>query len=130
MGVWRGWALPAVVGMVLGAAGCGGHSQSLPPGSEGHRAPSASRAAAQTPSGSAASAKTVRPVSPGGPALAGSFLMDMTWVGDQRGWALAAAPCAGGLCPRVAATGDGGRTWTALPVPPRLIHGESGTGDC
>jgi photosystem II stability/assembly factor-like uncharacterized protein len=52
--------------------------------------------------------------------LAGSFLMDLTWVGDQRGWALAAAPCSGGLCPRVAATRDGGRTWTALPLPPAL----------
>jgi photosystem II stability/assembly factor-like uncharacterized protein len=52
--------------------------------------------------------------------LAGSFLMDLTWVSDQRGWALAAAPCSRVLCPRVAATRDGGRTWTALPVPPGL----------
>jgi hypothetical protein len=41
--------------------------------------------------------------------------MDLTWVSDQRGWALAAVPCVRGLCPRVTATGDGGRTWTALP---------------
>ena len=56
--------------------------------------------------------------------------MDLTWVSSQRGWALAAAPCASGLCPRVAATGDGGRTWTALPVPPGIIQGETGTVDC
>ncbi len=56
--------------------------------------------------------------------------MDLTWVGDQRGWALAAVLCARGLCPRVAATGDGGRTWTALPVPPGIIQDENGTADC
>jgi photosystem II stability/assembly factor-like uncharacterized protein len=44
--------------------------------------------------------------------------MDLTWVSDQDGWALAAAPCASGLCPRVAVTHDGGRTWRALPTPP------------
>jgi len=60
---------------------------------------------------------TGRPGLPAG-SLAGSFLMDLSWVSDQRGWALAAAPCARGLCPRVAVTRDGGRSWTALPVPP------------
>jgi photosystem II stability/assembly factor-like uncharacterized protein len=64
---------------------------------------------------------TGRPGLPAGP-LAGSFLMDLTWVSDQRGWALAAVPCARGLCPRVAATRDGGRTWTALPAPPGLTR--------
>src|SRR5258707_5396703 len=52
--------------------------------------------------------------------LAGSFLMDLTWVGDQRGWALAAAPCSRGLCPRGAATRAGGRLWAAVPLPPAL----------
>ena len=56
--------------------------------------------------------------------------MDLTWVSDQRGWALAAVPCVRGLCPRVAATGDGGRTWTALPVPPGIIEDESGAVSC
>jgi photosystem II stability/assembly factor-like uncharacterized protein len=56
--------------------------------------------------------------------------MNLTWVSSLRGWALAAAPCASGLCPRVAATGDGGRTWTALPVPPGLIQDDNGTVDC
>src|SRR5260370_33608912 len=75
----------------------GPHSQPVPPAAARHTG----RAPAPVP-------------------LAGSFLMDLTWVGDQRGWALAAAPCSRGLCPRVAATRDGGRTWTALPVPPGL----------
>jgi photosystem II stability/assembly factor-like uncharacterized protein len=71
-----------------------------------------------------------RPGASHGSALAGSFLVDLTWVSDQRGWALAAAPCARGLCPRVAATRDGGRTWTALPTPPGVIQDENGTVNC
>jgi photosystem II stability/assembly factor-like uncharacterized protein len=55
--------------------------------------------------------------------------MDLTWVSDLRGWALAAAPCGKGLCPRVAATRDGGRTWTALPAPPGVIQ-EDGVFGC
>jgi hypothetical protein len=54
------------------------------------------------------------------PTLAGSHLVDLTWLNTERGWALAAAPCRSGLCPRVAATRNGGRSWTALPVPSGL----------
>jgi photosystem II stability/assembly factor-like uncharacterized protein len=97
--------LASAAGVVAGLHGPGSghpsrpgpHGQPVPPAAARHTA----RAPAPVP-------------------LAGSFLMDLTWVGDQRGWALAAAPCPGGLCPRVAATRDGGRTWTALPVPPGL----------
>jgi len=46
--------------------------------------------------------------------------MDLTWVDAERGWALAAIPCATTWCPRVAATRDGGRSWTVLPTPPGL----------
>ncbi|HEX4660984.1 MAG TPA: hypothetical protein VH307_26635 [Streptosporangiaceae bacterium] len=101
--------LASAAGVVTGLHGPGsGHpsrpglrSQPVPPAAARHTA----RAPAPVP-------------------LAGSFLMDLTWVGDQRGWALAAAPCSRGLCPRVAATRDGGRTWTALPVPPGLSISE------
>jgi len=54
------------------------------------------------------------------PALADSHLVDLTWLNSEQGWALAAAPCSSGLCPRVAVTRDGGRSWMALPVPPGL----------
>jgi photosystem II stability/assembly factor-like uncharacterized protein len=56
--------------------------------------------------------------------------MDLIWVSDQRGWALAAAPCGRGLCPRVATTRDGGRTWAALPTPPGAIQDQNGTVNC
>src|SRR5258708_34051958 len=42
--------------------------------------------------------------------LAGSFLMGLSWGGDQRGWALAPSPRSGGLCTRVGAPRDGRRT--------------------
>jgi hypothetical protein len=124
----RGWLLLAVAGIVASIAGCGGQSQALAPGGEARQFPS--QTATESPSRPTAPPVTGRPGPPQGSALAGSFLMDLTWVSDQRGWALAAAPCAGGLCPRVAATGDGGRSWTALPVPPGFIQDANGTVNC
>jgi len=124
-GVRRGWLWLAALGLVISAAGCGGHSQAVARGGESRRSPSPSRAAASMPSRSVVPAATRR----AGPALAGSLLMDLTWVSDQRGWALSAAPCGKGLCPRVAATRDGGRTWTALPTPPGVIQ-EDGVFGC
>ena len=126
--VRRGWLLLAVVAVVLGAAGCGARQRALPPGGEAARSSSSARAATARPPGSAAPSAAERAGHRGGPALAGSFLMDLTWVSDQRGWALAAVPCASGLCPRVATTGDGGRTWVALPVPPGAI--QNGAVNC
>lgn len=52
------------------------------------------------------------------PTSAGPFVTDLAWVTDTVGWALAAVPCAGKLCPAVAATTDGGVTWRPLPDPP------------
>jgi hypothetical protein len=62
--------------------------------------------------------KHVRP----SPRLAGPLMIDMAWVGARRGWALEAAACGQGLCPRLAVTADSGRTWTTLPVPPGGWH--------
>lgn len=56
--------------------------------------------------------------------LAGSFVIDLTWVSNRRGWVLAAAPCARGLCPEVARTVNGGRTWQPLQTPPGFIEDE------
>lgn len=52
----------------------------------------------------------------------GSFVLDLTWISDRSGWALAARPCVRGLCPELARTRDGGRTWRRLPAPPGAIH--------
>jgi photosystem II stability/assembly factor-like uncharacterized protein len=127
-GVRRGWLLLAIVTVVLGAAGCGTSHRALPVGGGAHRSSSSALAATARASGSARPSATERAGHSGGPALAGSFLMDLTWVSDQRGWVLAALPCSRGLCPRVAATGDGGRTWVPLPVPPGVI--QNGAVNC
>jgi hypothetical protein len=86
----RGWLLLAVAGIVASVAGCGGQSQALAPGGEARQFPS--QTATESPSRPTAPPVTGRPGPPQGSALAGSFLVDLTWVSDQRGWALAAAP--------------------------------------
>jgi photosystem II stability/assembly factor-like uncharacterized protein len=111
------WSLLAAAGLVICAVACGTRA----PG-EAHRSPG--------PAGSAAAAAAGRAGARAGSPLAGSFLMDLTWVSDQRGWALAAAPCGRGLCPRLAATTDGGRTWAALPTPPGRVPDPSGSAGC
>ncbi|HEV3289853.1 MAG TPA: sialidase family protein, partial [Streptosporangiaceae bacterium] len=111
------WSLLAAAGLVICSVACGTRA----PG-EAHRSPGTA--------GSAAAATVGRAGARAGSPLAGSFLMDLTWVSDQRGWALAAAPCGRDLCPRLAATTDGGRTWTALPDPPGRILDPTGLGGC
>lgn len=116
----RGWCLLGVAGLVIWVAGCGtraaGEGRGRPSPVQGHvsaDAPAAGRRAA-----------------PAGTPLSGSFLMDLTWVSDQRGWALSAGSCGRGLCPRLATTRNGGRTWTALPAPPGHVQDQQGLADC
>ncbi len=111
------WSLLAAAGVVLCSVACGTRA----PG-EAHRSPGTADSAPAATAGRA----EARAGSP----LAGSFLMDLTWVSDQRGWALAAVPCGRDLCPRLAATTDGGRTWAALPTPPGRVLDPSGLGGC
>jgi len=70
--------------------------------------------------GHSAQVSRLRHSAPAASALTGSYLVDLTWLSSERGWALAAAPCSSGLCPRVAATRNGGRSWTALSAPSGL----------
>jgi photosystem II stability/assembly factor-like uncharacterized protein len=52
----------------------------------------------------------------------GPFLVDVSWIGNQAGWALAAAECsAHGLCARLYSTVDGGQHWQRLPDPPGCL---------
>ena len=62
------------------------------------------------------------------PSLKNAFLEDLSWVSAAEGWALAAQPCATGLCARLAHTTDGGTHWEALPNPPGYVQG--GSEDC
>ncbi len=58
--------------------------------------------------------------------LTGRLVIDLTWISARRGWALEAAPCSRGLCPLLAATTDGGRTWRVLASPPGVIQYQDG----
>jgi len=65
------------------------------------------------------------------PASAGPYILDLTWVSGSMGWALAAVPCAGQLCPAVAETTNGGVTWQGLPSPPVSLYAIAAPqGDC
>ncbi len=66
---------------------------------------------------------TPTPAASGGP-----FVVDLTWVSDQTGWALSAVTCASGLCPELASTTNGGETWQRLPNPPAAL--ENGSVNC
>jgi len=112
----HGWSLLALAGLMVCAAGCG----SQPPGGAAHRPSSLTGAGRPSLAG--------KPAPLASPAPAGPFLIDLTWISDRRGWALAAAPCATGLCPRLASTRDGGHTWQMLPDPP--VRVPYGLGNC
>ena len=58
----------------------------------------------------------------------GPFVIDLTWVSDLTGWALSASVCDSGLCPELASTSDGGKTWQQLPNPPAAI--QNGSVNC
>jgi len=55
--------------------------------------------------------------------LRGGYLWDLAWVSDRLGWALVGVPCGQALCPRIARTRDGGRSWVELPTPPAGLLG-------
>lgn len=69
------------------------------------------------PSSAGTACPTMRSPSPTA-AGAPSSLIDLTWISDQVGWALAQARCPAGFCAQVFSTTDGGLTWQQLPDPP------------
>ena len=120
-----------LAGIVVLTAACGtidhGSTSTTPthvPSRASATAPSA------TPSPAPPPGKDYLPPTPF-PASAGPYVVDLTWVSDSMGWALAAVPCAGQLCPAVAATTDGGVTWQPLPSPPVSLYAiAAAQGDC
>ena len=50
----------------------------------------------------------------------------MSFVSDQRGFALGTAGCGRGRCPALLGTTDGGRTWTRLGAPDATAPGPDG----
>ena len=56
------------------------------------------------------------------PSLAGSAVVDLTWISPHEGWALLRATCAKQIeCTQIARTQTGGSSWTALPNPPTQL---------
>lgn len=55
---------------------------------------------------------------PSAAAAAQSFIVDLSWIDQNDGWALSGVPCGQALCARLGRTDDGGRTWAKLPNPP------------
>jgi photosystem II stability/assembly factor-like uncharacterized protein len=112
--------LAALAATIL-AAGCSWGADRKQP-----RSPS-SAPSGVTPTSPTPSVSGSNEVAPPG-SLAGSFVMDLTWVSARTGCALAATSCARGLCPEIAHTGNGGRSWRRLSTPPGFIQG--GRVDC
>jgi photosystem II stability/assembly factor-like uncharacterized protein len=106
----------AAAGLLVSLPGCGGqqHYSGHASAAARLRHSAASSPGALTPATTSGSELRV------GHAQAASYLVDLSWLSSQRGWALAAAPCSSGLCPRVAATRNGGRSWQALSAPSGL----------
>ncbi len=100
-------AIAAAAGLVLAVSGCG----------------------SSAPKSTSSTRKNARASSPAA-AVMGNYVVDLTWVSDNVGWALAAAPCGQGLCTRVARTENGGRSWTVLPNPPAYLSGSSSATGC
>lgn len=101
-------------------------------------APTPSPAPAATPPAAtpvASPGETPGPVTPvpsptGQPVAAGFAPRSVTFVSADLGWALGSVPCAGGTCPAIARTTDGGRTWSAGPAVPNAVAGAIPAGPC
>jgi hypothetical protein len=83
------------------------------------------------PATGAAPSSAATPTTP--PAVAGSAgpaagfqVLSMSFVSDQRGFALGTADCDGERCPALLGTTDGGRTWTQLAAPDASAPGPDG----
>jgi photosystem II stability/assembly factor-like uncharacterized protein len=115
---WRSWALPlvaaaAVAGVVLAVVGIVNYHPTSPPaGSQ-----SVSLAPTESPS------PTTSPTSPtasrtasNAPDLTGVKIVDLTFVSENSGWALASADCltTSGRCTALLRTTDG-EHWVSLP---------------
>lgn len=131
---WRTWTLPLIAaGAVAGVVGAVVGIENLrpeashevvPPGSGGPSVLS-SFPATQTQS----TPPTTASVAPPG-TLTNVKITDLTFVGDNDGWALGSADClsGSGRCTAMWRTSDG-KTWTSTPNPPVNVRGVNGCAD-
>jgi photosystem II stability/assembly factor-like uncharacterized protein len=77
-----------------------------------------------TPTTSQAAPTTTTPT-PVNPVPVGFHPLSVTYVSADTGWALGEYPCDKALCPAIAATADGGISWSARPAPAIAIPASS-----
>jgi photosystem II stability/assembly factor-like uncharacterized protein len=128
---WRTWALPliaagAVAGAVLAVVGVVGvenhHQTTSPP------ADPASVSVVPTTSPAQTSAVSPSPTPSGAPGLTGVKILDVTFVSDDEGWALASADCedgSGRRCPALLNTSDA-KDWHSVASTPFNVPGANG----
>jgi hypothetical protein len=80
-----------------------------------------------TPSTSTAAAVATTAAPAGPPLPAGFKATDLTWISNDEGWALGAAPCSSPPCTSIAHTRDGGRTWVGSPAPKAYLQNDPTT---
>jgi len=116
-------AAGAVVAGVLTLAACTAGSASGPAGSSSSSPPAGT--ASPTGKASPAPSPTSSPSSSPGPSetLAGFRVLSMSFVSDQRGFALGTVSCATGRCVALLGTPDGGSSWAQLAAPTRAAGG-------
>lgn len=123
---WWTWSLPVAAAAIVAAvvatlAAAGAFS---PNGERGHQAPALSPTVLPSLSSgperitSPGPAPTTHPTTPPG-GVGGPAVLDLSFVGNDEGFALAARNCAAGAlgCTQLLHTTNGGARWTASPLP-------------
>jgi hypothetical protein len=122
----RAAAAVAALAVAVTLAACNPSSPG-PAASASSPVTAASTPATAPASGTAAPATSPAAGRPGGGAgPAGFRVLSMSFVSDQRGFALGTDGCGRERCPAVLGTADGGRTWTRLGAPDATAPGADG----
>lgn len=135
-GRWRAWTLPlvaagsvaAVAAALVGVNAAHHTAAHKPPAARVHSTAPAPSQPAPTPTASQppvspSRTSTSAPATVGVLGLTHFSVIDLTFVGDNDGWALGAADCLNGpgTCSAMVRTSDGGTSWHSVPTPPANV---------
>jgi photosystem II stability/assembly factor-like uncharacterized protein len=115
----------AAVASVAAAAALAACSPAGPVSHSSDSSSSQPATATSAPSSTAPAASAGTPGTQAGPA-AGFQLLSMSFVSDQRGFALGTTGCGRERCPALLGTTDGGQTWARLGAPDATAPGPDG----
>ncbi len=115
-------AATAILAGAVALAGCGLQTGSGASAPRHHgQAPASSSSASASSHSPAPGNSTSAPPAGGAPS---SFqVLSMTFVSDQRGWALGTVACGSGRCAALLGTTNGGATWHRLAAPAKRAGG-------